>query len=237
METLIFTIVTSDKTVILDGQTALNVDMVGIPSNISAVQWLGDSGWIEFFSDLETGLRPSNESISSYDAYQPQLEQAAEIIANDEEILYALNNPKIYYRTVAPLGEQIQVNTPGWPQPEDTTEIPPPESPALNCTLYWSDADWVWSPFPVDDTLDEAKAYICQKIDKSAYGILVSSDWMVVRQSETGVPIAAEWSSWRETIREEALEKKATADGETSLEDLYAYAISPEYFAWTEPPA
>lgn len=44
------TIIPSDKNITIDGQSLLNVqqDLSWIPSDVHAVQWFGDYGWIEY---------------------------------------------------------------------------------------------------------------------------------------------------------------------------------------------
>jgi hypothetical protein len=237
METLTFAIITSDKTVVINGQAAFDVDMVGIASDISAVQWSGASGWVEYFTDPTTGLKPNNEPIDSYEEFQPQLDEAAAIIEYGQEEEYAKENPKTYYLTVDPVGFPVTVTTVGWPQPPDTTTEVPPAQESSVTRLYWNGTDFVWSAFPIDLDLEEAKSYMTDKTDQTAYSILLPSDWMVSRQTETGVPVAPAWTDWRQTIRDEAQEKRFAIEGTATLDDLNIYCQSTEYLTWSNPPA
>ncbi len=61
-------------------------------------------------------------------------------------------------------------------------------------------------------------------IDKKAYNMLQPSDWMVVRQYETGVSITSEWSTYRAGVRTKAAEMKTAVSAVTSigaLKDLH----------------
>lgn len=58
------TIIPSDKAVVKDnvGRTELSINLEDIPSNIHALQWLDDKGYIEFINDAD-GNKPLNEPI------------------------------------------------------------------------------------------------------------------------------------------------------------------------------
>ena len=226
-------IIPEDHSVVIDGQGTVGVNMDSVDPTIHAIQFdqvLGE-GHLERIPDPLTGVIPPLEPIYSIEPWQAQVDEA-------EEIIYCFNNPKTYYITVQPrLGKPVLVYDKGWPQPPDTTDQQPPAQPTSNCVLYWSGTGFVWSAFPIDLDLSEAQAYVCNSVDQTAYGILQPSDWMVVRQNETGTPIPAGWSDWRQTIRDEALEKRLAVQGTESLEELDAYTQSTEYLTWTNPPA
>ena len=83
------TIVPIDNTVIVDGVAISNIDMSSVAANVHAVQWDGDSCWIEY-----TSTDP-NLSIDSLDDFQDLLDQYNAIVA-------AMNAP--------PTLEQAQTN-------------------------------------------------------------------------------------------------------------------------------
>ena len=61
-------------------------------------------------------------------------------------------------------------------------------------------------------------------IDKRAYDLLQPSDWMVVREIETGVSVPDAWSTYRAGVRTKAAEMKTAVSAVTSvggLKDLH----------------
>ena len=61
-------------------------------------------------------------------------------------------------------------------------------------------------------------------IDNYAYNALQSSDWMVVREMETGVSVPDAWSTYRAGVRTKAAEMKTAVSAVTSvgaLKDLH----------------
>lgn len=232
-----FSIVVDDSMVVIDGFPAPGVDMSDISTDISAVQWNEGKGWVEYRTNPDTGIKPPNQEIDSFEDFDPQLTQAEVIIEERAAAVYALNNPKFFYSTVEPLGLSTKVTQAGWPQPPDTTPTPPPEQPSPNTSLYWDGESFVWSPFPLDNDLNAAKEYIKQATNKKAYQILLPSDWMAARQAETGTPIPSNWASWRQEVRDEVQIKTISIESADTLEELHDYALSSEYLAWPTSPS
>ena len=61
-------------------------------------------------------------------------------------------------------------------------------------------------------------------IDKKAYDMLQPSDWMAVRQYETGVSMSDDWKTYRAGVRTKAAEMKTAVSAVTSigaLKDLH----------------
>ena len=61
-------------------------------------------------------------------------------------------------------------------------------------------------------------------IDNQAYNLLQPSDWMAVRQYETGVSITDDWKTYRAGVRTKAAEMKTAVSAVTSvgaLKDLH----------------
>jgi len=226
-----YTIVPEDKVVVIDGKVANNVSMTGIPENVHAIQWYGvrEQGTIEYDVDPVTGELPAPGSFTNPDDYSAQTTEA-------EAIIYAQENPVTYYSiNPSTLGQPIVVTTPGWPQPSNTTTLVPPAVTEGN-SLYWYQDSWyVWT-FDPSLPLPEAKSVMVNTTNTTAYNILFPTDWMVVRQSENGTPIPAEWDSWRQTIRSEAAQKKVEIESCESTESLNEYCESAAYKTWSNPP-
>jgi hypothetical protein len=67
-----------------------------------------------------------------------------------------------------------------------------------------------------------------EDIDNRAYNALQSSDWMAVRQYETGVSITDDWKTYRTGVRTKANEMKAAVSATTSigaLKDLHVVSV------------
>ena len=93
------------------------------------------------------------------------------------------------------------------------------------------------TPKPLDDTTYtdpdtgittttpglKSNAVTAQK--QTAYGLLQPSDWYVVRKSENGVDIPADWDSWRESIRTTCESQVAMINACTTVPELQALYI------------
>jgi hypothetical protein len=65
-----------------------------------------------------------------------------------------------------------------------------------------------------------------------AYTMLLPSDWMAVRKTETGTEIPADWVAYRAAVRTKAAEHKAALTNAASIEDFIAIATAldwPQY--------
>ncbi|MCG3774758.1 MAG: hypothetical protein JW395_1583 [Nitrospira sp.] len=62
------TIIKSDNSVYIDGR-AISVDCSDLPTEVHAIQWNGDSGWIEYINGPGLPVK-INETIDSISAYQ-----------------------------------------------------------------------------------------------------------------------------------------------------------------------
>ena len=58
--------------------------------------------------------------------------------------------------------------------------------------------------------------------NQQAYGLLEPSDWYVVRKSENGTAIPADWDSWRESIRTTYQEQVVAINACTTVPELQA---------------
>ena len=61
-----------DKTVVKDKECFENIDMSGIPSNISAIQWYDTEGEIEYIDETKLPViwAVRNETITDFSPYQ-----------------------------------------------------------------------------------------------------------------------------------------------------------------------
>jgi hypothetical protein len=57
------TIVPDDKAVYVDGLAIFGFNMASVPSNIHALQWKTNIGWIEYVED-ENFVKPTNQTIT-----------------------------------------------------------------------------------------------------------------------------------------------------------------------------
>ena len=65
-----------------------------------------------------------------------------------------------------------------------------------------------------------------QAIDPQAYGLLLPSDWMVVKATETGGSVASDWTTYREGVRTATASMKTKINAVstvTALMALYEY--------------
>jgi hypothetical protein len=96
------TIINEDNAVYVDGQalTGLNLSTTGIPTNVHALQWKVNLGWIEF-KDNADFTKPANEVINAlpdwanncFNAYNAQI-AANEAAAAEAAAKAATNQPK-----------------------------------------------------------------------------------------------------------------------------------------------
>ena len=111
-----------------------------------------------------------------------------------------------------PLDTQFTVGDvtypPNWlrlASPEDRaaigiTEVP--DQPRPDDRFYWvsgPDGNGNYTAIP-KDLVDLKKIWGAQ-FKQTAYTMLLSSDWLVVRKQEVGTAIPAEWSSYRDMVR------------------------------------
>jgi len=112
---------------------------------------------------------------------------------------------------ILPLDTQFTVDgilyPPNWlrlASPEDRARIgitEVPDYPRPDDRFYWvtQNADFTWNAIPKD--LDMLKKSWSSQFKQIAYTSLLQSDWMVVRKTEAGTEIPADWSSYREAVR------------------------------------
>ncbi len=85
--------------------------------------------------------------------------------------------------------------------------------------------------------LTDGKKYAVEAVRLQAHDLLVPTDWVVVREMETGVAASEEITTYRTAVRTASEEKVATIEASDSIEDLQTYLRSDEFAAWPTPPA
>ena len=61
-------IIPSDGAVYVDGRSFSDLALSAAPSDVHALQWKNDKGWIEF-KDLDDGTKPQNQTITELPAW------------------------------------------------------------------------------------------------------------------------------------------------------------------------
>ena len=85
--------------------------------------------------------------------------------------------------------------------------------------------------------LPEAKKVASEYVRSKAYTLLQPTDWVVVREMESGVPAPADITAYRSAVRAAADEKVSTIEGKQKIETLTAYLGSDEFTAWPDAPS
>ena len=86
------------------------------------------------------------------------------------------------------------------------------------------------TPKALDDTTDPDTGDVThglkwnhnQVIINQAYGLLQPNDWYVVRETEAGTPIPADWSTFRTDVRSTAADMQSKIDACTTVDELAA---------------
>ena len=86
------------------------------------------------------------------------------------------------------------------------------------------------TPKALDDTTDPDTGDVThglkwnhnQVIINQAYGLLQPNDWYVVRETEAGTPIPADWSTFRTDVRSTAADMQSKINACTTVDELAA---------------
>jgi hypothetical protein len=100
----------------------------------------------------------------------------------------------------------------------------------------WNGEAWVQASFQWSDSLEASKVYLTDLTNTQAYTYLQPSDWLVVRQSETGIDAPEVWTAWRQEIRDCAVEKNQQISACSTEDELAVYSLSDEYLVWPDQP-
>jgi hypothetical protein len=146
---------------------------------------------------------------------------------------------------ILPLDTQFTVDgityPPNWirlASPEDRARIgitEVPDQPRPNDAFYWvsgPDDQGNYTAIPKD--LDMLKKFWSSQFKQIAYTSLLQSDWMVVRKTEDGTAIPADWTSYREAVRTTC--QLAISDLEAAT-DIDAFIASVNSVKWPRSPS
>jgi len=111
------------------------------------------------------------------------------------------------------------------------TEIP--DYPRPDDRFYWvtQNPDGTWNATPKD--LDGLKTTWTAQFRQTAWTMLSPSDWLVVRKTEIGTDIPADWLSYREAVRTTC--ELAISDLEATT-DIDAFIASVMSVVWPASP-
>ena len=127
---------------------------------------------------------------------------------------------------------------------EDNTFIPfDPSNSDYQQYLKWcaegNQPDPYLAATCVDHAVDlaDGKQRARNEVRFRAYEFLQPTDWVVVRETETGVAASEEITTYRAAVRTTSAEKVTMIEASDSIEDLQTYLRSDEFAAWPTPPA
>ena len=121
----------------------------------------------------------------------------------------------------------LNLSTPEQKEELGLEEVIVTNSPA-NQTYYWvseelSGATLTYINTPKD--LDQCKALAVSQTNSTAYSLLFPSDWMVVRNQETGWPVPEDWTTYRAAVRSTADQAKIDIAAAVDVDALAALVI------------
>jgi hypothetical protein len=129
-------------------------------------------------------------------------------------------------------GVQYPANWLNLSTPEEKAEVGLEEVIATNQpanqTYYWvsetlTGADLTYTNTPKD--LLSVKTVALNQINATAYSILLPTDWMVVKSVETSTPINASWNTWRQSIRNTALNATNAVESAADVDAVAAAMV------------
>ena len=95
------------------------------------------------------------------------------------------------------------------------TEVANPVTPFYDQRFWWGVGN------PKD--LEGLKTTWKEKTSETASSLLAPSDWYAIRKADTGAAIPADWSTWRQSIRDAASAKELAIDLHTDVSEFEAY--------------
>lgn len=104
------------------------------------------------------------------------------------------------------------------------------EQPRPDDRFYWvtgPDMNGDYTAIPKD--LDALKSDWTGQTKQTAYSLLLPSDWMVVRKTETGVDVAADWTTYREAVRTKAADTITAIDAAADLDAFITVVTTVEW--------
>lgn len=100
---------------------------------------------------------------------------------------------------------------------------------------YWVSESLSGATLTITSTpkdLNDVKSTYCASLRQSAYSMLLTSDWMVTRKTESGTDIPADWTAYRANVRSVCALFVASAESATSVDEIAAlqptWPVSPD---------
>lgn len=98
----------------------------------------------------------------------------------------------------------------------------PPIQKFKNEKYYYNTVDSEGVVVSTPKDLDMLKRGLLQGISRTAHSLLVSSDWMVIRENEADLPVSKDWVEYRSSVRDTCNSLEAKIKLCASIEDLEA---------------
>jgi hypothetical protein len=98
------------------------------------------------------------------------------------------------------------------------------------------DQRFYWGPDLPKDHTQLVEQWVSQT-RTTAGTLLVTTDWMVIRESDNGVLVPDEVKARRQEIRDFSGTKVAAIEATTTTDELAAYITGSDYSAWDAAPA
>lgn len=114
------------------------------------------------------------------------------------------------------------------PQPSQTFYWVTEDAPVYNAQTNQVDINFTSTP----KDIVTLKSGMANTVNQTAWTLLYPSDWMVVKATETGGTVPANWNTWRQTIRTQAADAVSIVSACTSVDQLAALPSIP----WTPSP-
>ena len=83
-----------------------------------------------------------------------------------------------------------------------------------------------------DKDINQLKKNLVNKVNQSAYDLLKATDWMRVKELETGTAMADDWKTWRQTIRTSAAERVTAINACETADEL----VELQAIVWAKDP-
>lgn len=103
-------------------------------------------------------------------------------------------------------------------QPNQTFYWVSEDAPVYNAQTNQVDINFTSTP----KDIVTLKSNMVTTVNQTAWTLLSPSDWMVVKATETGGVVAADWNTWRQTIRTQAEDAVAVIEACTTVDQLAA---------------
>jgi hypothetical protein len=103
------------------------------------------------------------------------------------------------------------------------------DPPIYDQRFYWGyDSEGALIPKDHAQLVDQWS----QQVRQTANGLLLPSDWMIVREVDNGIQVDPAWRTWREDVRLAAGSKVLEIEQTTTTDQLAAYVTGTAYNVW-----